>query len=156
MRVTLLCDNLSIIYIASNPCFYASTKHIELHYHFMRGHILSGTHRVQFIWSTDQLANIITKDLDKIFLSFLIQSRFSWIAEFKGECKWILYCIVLHGIVGEHYSLLLVYIHGYNLRSMNEKESDSSLHGCKQLSNNVNLSILVFTYEYSSLNNYQI
>jgi len=63
--ITLLCDNLSTTYMASNPVFHARTKHIELDYHFIRERILSGTHRVQFVSSPDQLADIFTKGLHK-------------------------------------------------------------------------------------------
>src|SRR5947208_15203127 len=48
LPATLLCDNLSATYIASNSVFHARTKHIELDYHFIRERIASGTHRVQF------------------------------------------------------------------------------------------------------------
>ncbi|BBG92668.1 Far-red impaired responsive family protein [Prunus dulcis] len=57
----LLCDNLSTTYMASNSVFHARTKHIELDYHFIRERIISGSHRVQFVSFSDQLANILTK-----------------------------------------------------------------------------------------------
>jgi hypothetical protein len=63
--ITLLCDNLSTTYMASNPVFHARTKHIELDYHFIRERILSRSHRVQFVPSPDQLADIFTKGLHK-------------------------------------------------------------------------------------------
>ena len=71
LPVMLLCDNLSTTYIASNPVFHARTKHIELDYHFIRERLLSGTHRVQFIPSADQLADIFTKGLSKNRFSLL-------------------------------------------------------------------------------------
>ena len=36
------CDNQSCIAIAKNPVFHARTKHIEVHYHYVREQILSG------------------------------------------------------------------------------------------------------------------
>ena len=33
---TIYCDNLSNIQLAKNPVFHARTKHIEVHYHFVR------------------------------------------------------------------------------------------------------------------------
>ena len=63
--ITLLCDNLSTTYMASNPVFHARTKHIELDYHFIRERILSRSHRVQFVPSPDQLADIFTNGLHK-------------------------------------------------------------------------------------------
>lgn len=37
----LLCDNLSSIQLAENPTFHARTKHIEVHYHFIREKVLT-------------------------------------------------------------------------------------------------------------------
>ena len=39
---TVYCDNLSNIQLAKNPVFHARTKHIEVHYHFVRARVLSG------------------------------------------------------------------------------------------------------------------
>ena len=63
--ITLYCDNLSTTYMASNPVFHARTKHIELDYHFIRELVLAGTHRVQFVPSVDQTADLFTKGLHK-------------------------------------------------------------------------------------------
>ena len=38
----LYCDNMSNIYRARNPVFHAWTKHIEVHYHFIRERVLAG------------------------------------------------------------------------------------------------------------------
>ena len=38
----IYCNNLSNIQLAKNPVFHAQTKHIEVHYHFVREHVLSG------------------------------------------------------------------------------------------------------------------
>ena len=38
---TIYCDNLSSIQLAKNPVFHARTKHIEVHYHFLRERVLS-------------------------------------------------------------------------------------------------------------------
>lgn len=51
--------------MAANLMFHARTKHIELDYHFLREHVASGSHKVQFIPSLDQLADILTKGLLK-------------------------------------------------------------------------------------------
>ena len=68
--ITLLCDNLSTTYMVSNPMFHARTKHIELDYHFIRERILSRSHRVQFVPSLDQLADIFTR----VYTSFVFNS----------------------------------------------------------------------------------
>ena len=35
-------DNLGSIQLAKNPVFHARTKHIEVHYNFVRERVLSG------------------------------------------------------------------------------------------------------------------
>lgn len=75
--IFLYCDDLSINYIAANPVLHARTKPIELDNHFV--HVKLGTHKVYFIPSIDQLADILTKDLSKphfhFFRSKLVTSR---------------------------------------------------------------------------------
>jgi hypothetical protein len=51
--------------MASNPVFHARTKHIELVYHFVREKVALGSHRVCFIPSIDQPADLLTKPLHK-------------------------------------------------------------------------------------------
>jgi hypothetical protein len=38
----IYCDNLNSIHLARNPVVHARTKHIEVHYHFVRERVLSG------------------------------------------------------------------------------------------------------------------
>ncbi|XP_049391504.1 secreted RxLR effector protein 161-like [Solanum stenotomum] len=38
--VPLYCVNQSTIYLAENPVFHARTKHVEIHYHFIREKVL--------------------------------------------------------------------------------------------------------------------
>lgn len=77
--IALLCDNHSTIYMASNPVFYARTKHIELDSHYIRQHIISDAHRVQFVLSPDQVVDIFTKGLStqrfKLLQSNLVSPR---------------------------------------------------------------------------------
>ncbi len=41
-QVVIYCDNLSDIQLVRNPVFHARTKHIEVHYHFIREKVLAG------------------------------------------------------------------------------------------------------------------
>ena len=59
---TIYCDNLSNIQLAKNPVFYALTKHIEVHYHFVRERVLSDEVEIQFV-PTDRQNVIFTKPL---------------------------------------------------------------------------------------------
>jgi hypothetical protein len=56
-------DNLSTIQLAKNPVFYARTKHIEVHYHFVRERVLSGEVELQHVPTDRQTADIFTKPL---------------------------------------------------------------------------------------------
>lgn len=63
--VVLSCDNISAIYMANNPVFHARTRHIELDYHYIRERVALGSHRVSFVPSLDQPADLLTKGLLK-------------------------------------------------------------------------------------------
>jgi len=61
--VRIYCDNLSSIQLARNPVFHARTKHIEVHYHFIREKVLIGEIDLVFISTQNQAADIFTKAL---------------------------------------------------------------------------------------------
>ena len=46
--VTLYCDNMSSIQLANNPLFHARTKHIEVHYHYVREKVLA--HKIDLVY----------------------------------------------------------------------------------------------------------
>ena len=39
--IVIYCDNISSIMLANNPVYHARTKHIEVHYHFVREKVLA-------------------------------------------------------------------------------------------------------------------
>ncbi|MCO5609065.1 hypothetical protein L7F22_063286 [Adiantum nelumboides] len=57
------CDNLSSIQLAQNPMFHARTKHIEVHYHFIRKRVLDGSIDLTSVRTNEQVAHIFTKAL---------------------------------------------------------------------------------------------
>ena len=59
----LWCDNKSAAHLATNPVFHARTKHIEMDLHFTRDHILCKQLIIQYILSSEQVANIFTKHI---------------------------------------------------------------------------------------------
>ncbi|MCO5601662.1 hypothetical protein L7F22_055785 [Adiantum nelumboides] len=61
--VVIHCNNLSTIQLARNPVFHAKTKHIEVHYHFIRERVLDGSIDLTFVRKDEQVANIFTKAL---------------------------------------------------------------------------------------------
>jgi hypothetical protein len=64
----IYCDNLCSIQLAKNPVFHARTKHIEVHYHFVRERVLSGELELKHVPTDRQVADIFTKalGLDKL------------------------------------------------------------------------------------------
>ncbi|MCO5609790.1 hypothetical protein L7F22_064022 [Adiantum nelumboides] len=61
--VVIYCDNISSIQLAQNPMFHARTKHIEVHYHFIREKVLDGDIDLDYVGIEDQAADLFTKAL---------------------------------------------------------------------------------------------
>jgi hypothetical protein len=64
--VKLFIDNQSAIQLISNPVFHERTKHIDLHFHFIRECVENGKVAVEDIGTTNQLVDILTKSLGRI------------------------------------------------------------------------------------------
>ena len=58
--------NLSSICLAENPVFHTRTKHIEVHYHYIRENILEGEIEMVPTKTDKQFADIFSKGLNKI------------------------------------------------------------------------------------------
>ena len=61
--IPLYCDNQSAIRLAENPVFHARTKHVEVHYHFIREKVLEEEVELRQIKTGDQVADVFTKGL---------------------------------------------------------------------------------------------
>jgi hypothetical protein len=61
--VVIYCDNISSILLANNPIYHARTKHIEVHYHFIREKVLAKEIDLIHVSTEDQVADIFTKAL---------------------------------------------------------------------------------------------
>nr|GEW80451.1 hypothetical protein [Tanacetum cinerariifolium] len=57
------CDNVSVVYLSSNPVQHQRTKHIEIDIHFVRDLVATGQVRVLHIPSRFQYVDIFTKGL---------------------------------------------------------------------------------------------
>jgi hypothetical protein len=67
MRATaILCDNQSCIKMTENPVFHDRSKHIEIHYHFIRDMVQRGALKLQYISTDEQVADVMTKPLSRV------------------------------------------------------------------------------------------
>jgi hypothetical protein len=59
----VFCDNISAVYMSSNPVHHKRTKHIELDIHFVRERVQAGELRVLHVPTGQQYADVMTKGL---------------------------------------------------------------------------------------------
>jgi hypothetical protein len=71
-KATLVyCDNVSAVYMSSNPVQHQRTKHVEIDPHFVRERVALGDVRVLHVSTTSQFANVFTKRLpSSVFTDF--------------------------------------------------------------------------------------
>jgi hypothetical protein len=62
----IYCDNQGAIALAKNPQFHARTKHIDIQHHFVREKINEGAVQLEYIETERQVADGLTKALDKV------------------------------------------------------------------------------------------
>ncbi|MCO5572798.1 hypothetical protein L7F22_026557 [Adiantum nelumboides] len=62
---TIYTDNQSALAVARNPVFHARTKHIEVHYHYVRERLSAGEISMAYVPTQDNLADLFTKALSR-------------------------------------------------------------------------------------------
>jgi len=61
--IVIYCDNISSILLTNNSVYHARTKHIEVHYHFIREKVLAKEINLIHVNTEDQIVDIFTKAL---------------------------------------------------------------------------------------------
>ena len=61
----IYCDNKAAISIAHNPFFHDKTKHVEVDKHFIKEKLDSGLICMSYVSTKEQVADILTKGLNK-------------------------------------------------------------------------------------------
>jgi hypothetical protein len=61
----IYCENQSCIKLSENPVFHDKSKHIEIHYHFIRDYVQRGEVELQYISTDEHVADILNKALGK-------------------------------------------------------------------------------------------
>jgi hypothetical protein len=71
-RATLVyCDNVSAVYLSTNPVQDQRIKHVNIDHHFVRKRVAVGDVRVLHVPTTSQFADIFTKGLpSSVFSEF--------------------------------------------------------------------------------------
>ncbi|KAA3474999.1 hypothetical protein EPI10_025235 [Gossypium australe] len=57
------CDNTFTVSIAANPTHHAQMKHVEIDHHFVQEKVLDGTLKVNFVLSSEQVVDVLTKPI---------------------------------------------------------------------------------------------
>ena len=63
-KISIKCDNTSVINISKNPIQHSRIKHIEIRHHFIRDHIQNKNIILEFVPTEDQLSDIFMKPLN--------------------------------------------------------------------------------------------
>ena len=63
--VKLLCDNQSTIFVSKNPAEHRMMKHVDLRYKWIQEKVEANEFQVEYVSTTDQIADIFTKALHK-------------------------------------------------------------------------------------------
>jgi hypothetical protein len=87
--IVIYCDNISSILLANNLIYHVRTKHIEVHYHFIRKKILTKEIDLIHVNTKYQVVDIFTKALgiDKLRKFFKILSVLKVDLGLKGNVE---------------------------------------------------------------------
>lgn len=72
-KYVLLCDNQSAIHLSKNPSFHSMSKHIDVHYHWIRDALNSKKMKLEKVHTDDNGADMLTKVVTKDKLNVCCQ-----------------------------------------------------------------------------------
>ncbi|GJS65972.1 retrovirus-related pol polyprotein from transposon TNT 1-94 [Tanacetum coccineum] len=72
-KISMYCDNKSVITLCSNNVQHSQSKHIDIRYHFIKEQVENGVVELYFVMTEYQLADIFTKALCRERIEFLIE-----------------------------------------------------------------------------------
>ncbi|MCO5562411.1 hypothetical protein L7F22_016038 [Adiantum nelumboides] len=62
---TIYTESQSVLAVVRNPVFHGRTKHIEVHYHYVRKRLSAGEISLAYVPAQDNLADLFTKALSR-------------------------------------------------------------------------------------------
>ena len=65
LPTTIYADNTSSIKLSANPVYHQRSKHIGIRHHFLRQLVEENIIRFEYVASSDNIADILTKPLHK-------------------------------------------------------------------------------------------
>jgi hypothetical protein len=88
----IYCDNISVVYLSTNPVQHQRTKHVEIDLHFVRERVALAEVHVMHVPTSLQYANIFTKGLPTLVFTefrFSLNVRSAPRSDYEGvlECK---------------------------------------------------------------------
>jgi hypothetical protein len=66
LPTTLFCDNQGVIDLSKDSKFHTRTKHIDVHFHFVRQTITQGHIKIQYCPTAEMITDIFTKSLSHV------------------------------------------------------------------------------------------
>ncbi|GKF98264.1 hypothetical protein Tco_0297047 [Tanacetum coccineum] len=72
-KIPLYCDSQSAIAISCNPVQHSRTKHIKVHYHFIKEQVENGIIELYFVKTEYQLADMFTKAFPEERFQYLVR-----------------------------------------------------------------------------------
>ena len=69
--ISIMCDNTNAINIFKNLIMHSRTKHIAIRYHFLKEKVVEGEVKLEFVPTSEQVADIFTKPLPKECFDYL-------------------------------------------------------------------------------------